>query len=373
MPDKEWSLHLEDRTIRATSFNEFDLDVDASELFDVDVSSICDAANSFAKGRANRISYLDETTGHAITSSLNLWLADGHLPWEDPTALIIARVAGQGLSSLAITCTCPFEISVNQFLATIAPVVAKFSATILSIGEPSAPANSWELNLTVGPSTSLGNLFIMRRELAYAAFFPRTATHEPRLVLEMIRAGLVGNLIGVPESHCLEVKSAPYDMKNNGKIWKVELAQDVAKFANSEDGGLLVIGATSKRIGGVDTITKIKPIPPKDTRIQSYRQVLDAHIHPPISSIGIEAVPFSGGEILCIHIPPQHEESKPYLVQGGIFKGKYDAGVISIVRRRDEDCIPISAREIHAMLAAGRALFKRSNEARNHRPSTLEE
>lgn len=69
--------------------------------------------------------------------------------------------------------------------------------------------------------------------------------------------------------------------------------------------------------------------------------------------------PSGEGNLLVVHIPPQPEKLKPFLVHGAIVGGKVEGAFISIVRRRDEHSVPITAPAIHAMLAAGRALLRR--------------
>jgi hypothetical protein len=58
-------------------------------------------------------------------------------------------------------------------------------------------------------------------------------------------------------------------------------------------------------------------------------------------------------------VPPQPEELKPFLVHGAILEGKVEGAFVSIVRRRGEHSVPITAPAIHAMLSAGRALLRR--------------
>jgi hypothetical protein len=66
------------------------------------------------------------------------------------------------------------------------------------------------------------------------------------------------------------------------------------------------------------------------------------------------------GHLLAILVPAQPEESKPVLVHGAIVGDKTEGAFISIVQRRGEHPITITAQSIHATLAAGRALLRRS-------------
>jgi hypothetical protein len=62
--------------------------------------------------------------------------------------------------------------------------------------------------------------------------------------------------------------------------------------------------------------------------------------------------------LVLIDVPPQPEELKPFLVHGAIVNGRIEGAFISIVRRRGESSIPITAPMIHSTLAAGRALLR---------------
>jgi hypothetical protein len=180
----------------------------------------------------------------------------------------------------------------------------------------------------------------------------------------LVRAGRADLLIGMTESDWLECKSqAPPIDTDAGRI---ELAQDVARFANSDAPALLVIGPVTKRRGGHDTITSIKASPLKYDTGRFHRAV-DQRVFPPIDGLVIEnatvgAADGNDGYVMVIFIPAQVEELKPFLVHGAIVAGKVEGAFISIVRRRGEDTIPVRPESIHATLAAGRALL------RGHKP-----
>jgi hypothetical protein len=63
--------------------------------------------------------------------------------------------------------------------------------------------------------------------------------------------------------------------------------------------------------------------------------------------------------LISLDIPPQPEELKPFLVHGAITAdGETEGSFISIVQRRGEGSVPITAPMIHATMAAGRALLR---------------
>jgi hypothetical protein len=164
-------------------------------------------------------------------------------------------------------------------------------------------------------------------------------------------------LIGQPEGHWLDVKGQHCDLStDHGEI---SLAQAVTRFCNAEDGGLVVVGMSAKKVPGGEEIHGLCPVP-KDGRMpRRYQQVLEKRVFPPPDGLTIEAVAEAGGMLVLIDIPPRPEELKPFLVHGAIVDGKVEGAFISIVRRRGESSIPITAPMIHSTLAAGRALLRR--------------
>ncbi|MFF7249858.1 ATP-binding protein [Embleya sp. NPDC008237] len=175
--------------------------------------------------------------------------------------------------------------------------------------------------------------------------------------LDLIRSGNAQVLVGQEEGPWLDVKSAHYDLQSpSGKI---NIARAVARFANAEHGGIVVVGMRGKKIPGGEIISSICPVPVDRRTLRNYKTALEQHLYPPPDYLDIEMVPAEGGGLIVLHIPPQPEEHKPFLVHGAIVEGKVEGTFISIVRRRGETSISITAPAVHATLAAGRALLRR--------------
>jgi hypothetical protein len=179
--------------------------------------------------------------------------------------------------------------------------------------------------------------------------------------LDLLTAGRADLLVGLPESKWLDAKSQGYDLRtDHGRI---ELAQDVARFANGDTDGLLVIGLRTRKNREGEVITKTSPtLDPFDTG--RYHRSIDTKIFPPVQGLTVRNTPvrISGGRsgnMLAIYVPAQPEEMKPFLVHGAVVQGNVEGAFISIVQRRGEHSIPITAPAIHATLAAGRALLRR--------------
>lgn len=174
----------------------------------------------------------------------------------------------------------------------------------------------------------------------------------------LVRAGRADVLIGQPEGHWLEAKSQHYDLGTpSGQI---SLAQAVSRFCNSEDGGIVVVGMTTKKTAVEEQIRKLNPMPVRPGIVSTYHRVLEKRLFPLVRDLRIDAVASGpGSELILVDIPPQPEELKPFLVSGAIIDGKFDGAFISIVRRRGEGSVPTTAHEIHSTLVAGRALLRR--------------
>ncbi|WP_430782320.1 hypothetical protein [Actinoplanes sp. G11-F43] len=175
---------------------------------------------------------------------------------------------------------------------------------------------------------------------------------------DLIAGGRADLLIGQPEGPWLDVKTAHYDLTTSRG--KISLAQAVSRFANAEEGGIVVVGMGTKKIPGGELIDSIKPVP-LDTAIpRRYRQAIETCLFPFPVGLDIRTVEISAGEgLVLVSLPPQEEELKPFLVHGSIVGDRVEGAYISIVRRSGEDSIPITAAQIHSTLAAGRALLRR--------------
>ena len=179
------------------------------------------------------------------------------------------------------------------------------------------------------------------------------------LVRNVLRAGRPELLIGQYETAWLECKSSGYDLASDHD--KIELGQDVARFANSENGGVLVLGLKTRKDRVGDRIASVHPLSPTPA-VSRYHKVLDSRIFPSVEGLELEVTadsPEGRPSIVSVFVPPQPDHLKPFLVTGAIVRGKVEGAFISIVRRREEHSIPIRPEAIHAALSAGRALLRR--------------
>jgi hypothetical protein len=182
---------------------------------------------------------------------------------------------------------------------------------------------------------------------------------EPTLesLVALLRSGQGAALVGLSESQILECKRAVNVGDNHDRL---EFAKDLAALANSETGGLLIIGMATKHERGRDRIVAVRP-PPETITPRRLRGMVDRRIYPPIDGLIVESVSSGNAEdppLLFCAVPPQPEELKPFLVHGAITGRRVVGAFISIPRRRGEDTIQTTPASIHSFLVAGRALLR---------------
>jgi Putative DNA-binding domain len=173
--------------------------------------------------------------------------------------------------------------------------------------------------------------------------------------LGLLHGQRVDVLIGQEEAEWIDFKREGYAKTERGKL---ELAKDVASFANA-DGGLLVLGVATTKAGHVETASAVTPCPPGSVSVQSYRAIVTRRIHPPPERFEMFSIPQQpDGDVWVISVPPQPDEVKPFLVHGAVLGGKVNDAYYSIVARRHDGAVPMDPQAVHALLSAGRAALR---------------
>jgi hypothetical protein len=91
-----------------------------------------------------------------------------------------------------------------------------------------------------------------RDAIALAEAFGENVSLTRDVAADLVRAGHAATLIGQPEGQWLDVKRQHYDLDATAE--KIKLAQAVAKFANAEFGGLVVIGMAGMKVPGGEIV-----------------------------------------------------------------------------------------------------------------------
>lgn len=244
---------------------------------------------------------------------------------------------------------------------TVEPLLRRHGWSFLSAEMDLYCAGSpWLWHLRVEPKTrgrTIGQLYAVAEEILALLEATTGAGLRRETVLELLRAGRAETLVGQSESDWLEVKLQDYELSTDRG--QISLAQDVARFANAEYGGIVVVGMRARKTGDTEVIREVRPVPTDAGGVRRHRQAIDNRLFPPPDGLTVEEVAAGTGRLIVVHVPPQPEELKPFLVHGAIVGGRVEGAFISIVRRRGEASIPITAAAIHSSLAAGRALLRR--------------
>jgi hypothetical protein len=170
-------------------------------------------------------------------------------------------------------------------------------------------------------------------------------------VLAVVRAGRASVLIGLPEGPSLEVKRP---LKLDDTPSKLNLSKQAAAMANALNGGVIIIGASTQKVDGRDTINQLHGFAATQLIGKTYK-IFRQYIYPPIANLRVESSGIGqAGEILLIDIPAQPEELRPFMVHGIVIDGNVNAGYISIPEREGEDTFFANMAAVHARLQAGR-------------------
>jgi hypothetical protein len=160
----------------------------------------------------------------------------------------------------------------------------------------------------------------------------------------------------MPESSTLEVKR-PLDMED--PLARFELAKDIAAIANAPAGGVIVVGAETKNVSGVDVIKRITPLRDAHVDARKLRSIVSSKIYPPLVGLDIRAIRAAasdaGGFVLMIDIPAQPQELKPILVHGASIDGKVRSIFVSIPSRDHDGTALLTLAALHSRLVAGSA------------------
>lgn len=168
----------------------------------------------------------------------------------------------------------------------------------------------------------------------------------------LIEAGRADLLIGQPETSWLECKEQPYQDTEHGRL---ELAKDVCAFANTREGGLILIGLRTHSRSGQDIITRLRPVP-TDVRLPDrYRRWIDQWMFPRPANLQIRNVPHGAhSSVVVIAVPPQPPALIPFLVKGLLKDGRTIGTHMAVFARHGDAVVHTGAEEFHSLLVAGR-------------------
>jgi Putative DNA-binding domain len=171
--------------------------------------------------------------------------------------------------------------------------------------------------------------------------------------LDLLRAGRWDLFRGQPESAWLEAKKEPYaNLKKKGKY---ELAKDVAAFANSPQGGIIVLGMRATDKGDGDTIRYYRTFDLDLVSRQQYRSLVAHWVYPLVRGFEVERIEGStpGRGLVVLVVPQQPESSRPFLVQGLYSQGGVLGKHVLLPERREDEIAQMDAAALHARIRLG--------------------
>jgi hypothetical protein len=219
------------------------------------------------------------------------------------------------------------------------------------------PADSVEMCFVIPLDWTVLQCSAFSDALAMLLQHDRVNLGTPSGVYNLVSAGVPALVLGKTESEWLEVKRENYGIAAESQ--KYEFACDVASFANSDSGGLIVIGiASEKDPSGNDVLARITPCRRGSINVQRYMQILRERVVPPVEGLRLDVTPIGSGDIMAVYIPPQPEEIKPFIVKGAMIESKVSGSFFSIPHRRGSDKWAMSPEAAHSMLVAARAVLR---------------
>jgi hypothetical protein len=179
---------------------------------------------------------------------------------------------------------------------------------------------------------------------------PPTTFSAPAVAYWSIVTGNANLLIGQAESVWLDAKNQ-HDFRDLQK--KYDLAVDVASFANSADGGLIVVGlATTRDPMKRDIVTSVCGCDANEIDINSCRDSIHQRVFPRICDLAITPAECHGKQLLAIFIPVQSDQSKPFIVSHIVSKSNHKNahGAMTIPYRTGDQNSIMSTIEVHSLL-----------------------
>ncbi|MFE6055646.1 RNA-binding domain-containing protein [Kitasatospora sp. NPDC056446] len=182
----------------------------------------------------------------------------------------------------------------------------------------------------------------------------------PETGLEQARTALYADnpsaLLDLLECRWLDAKGAPYELKNPSAV--EELAKDVAAFANSTEGGVIVLGIGTRLETGQEILDRLLPFDRSSVDLDRMRKLLRERITPAPRNVSIEWIEHGGpGQgIVFIDVPPQAAGNLPHVVAAPNGKpGQVNPFTVAVPLRESDGTHWLPRAEVQRLLALGLA------------------
>jgi hypothetical protein len=177
--------------------------------------------------------------------------------------------------------------------------------------------------------------------------------NSPRDVLEKLEAHDFEALIGLVENEWLDAKETPYHLDSPKQ--KLELAKDVAAFANAA-GGIIVIGFDCEKepTTSSERICKVCQFPVSLVDPTKYSQILADLVHPPPHAVSVRLFETAEAKCVAAILVDVGVAEKPYLVGKMLDENDIGIGAYFGYFERKRDAVPpVSISRIQQQLSAG--------------------
>jgi hypothetical protein len=215
--------------------------------------------------------------------------------------------------------------------------------------------------ISVAPSNrgrTVGDLLEFARPFATLAEAARGKGLSPSTAADVLRGAYPTALIGQPESQWLDVKRTAPRVESD--VERVEFAKDVAAFANTREGGLIVYGLRAAKTPSGEVIDRVTPFPPSMMSPKQLTAIVRRRVHPYPLGMRVELVPLAEESAVgLVLVPPQLDARKPFLVSGTVMRGKVREMYVGLPMRAGEDTLWDDIAGVHALMVAGRAALNR--------------
>jgi hypothetical protein len=166
-----------------------------------------------------------------------------------------------------------------------------------------------------------------------------------------LRDAKPAKLLGLAECGWLDAKAGVYQLDDPVKA--AELAKDVAAFANTETGGVLVVGIATRTEHGTEILDEIRLVPRELVDLDRHRKLL-RNITPPPRGVSVGWIPCSeDAGVLFIDIPAQPPARLPHVVPAPARVGKAGGLSVAVPVREGDSTHWLPQAEIQRLLAAG--------------------
>ena len=167
-----------------------------------------------------------------------------------------------------------------------------------------------------------------------------------------LRAGRPEELLGLAECGWLDVKGGIYRLDEPGGA--EELAKDVAGFANTRTGGLLLVGFSTRKEHDSEILDQVLPAPRRLVDLDRYRKLIRERVVPAPREVSVEWISCGEGKgVLVIDVPAQPPARLPHVVAGPCKSGDADRVSVAVPVREADATVWFPQAEIQRLLAAG--------------------